>query len=316
MASKITIVGAGSVGATLAFTLSQESYVSKIVLIDVIKDKAEGEATDIAQGTAFRDPISIYSGEYSDAAGSDIVIITSGVARKPGQTRLDLAQTNVNIIKSIAPELGKYAPDALYIIVANPVDIMTYTFMKYSGIPENRIMGSGTQLDTARLRYGLSNHYQIAQKNIHAYVFGEHGDSSFIPWSVCNISGMRLDDYEKFVQASGQGIPPLDKEAMHQYVKKSGSEIIKKKGATFYGVTVAVVNLIGMLLADYETITTVSTMMHGEYGIEDVCLSCLAVIGPNGVKRTVPVELTDDEVAKMHISADSLHGIINGLKKD
>ncbi|MGI6107890.1 MAG: L-lactate dehydrogenase [Lachnospiraceae bacterium] len=316
MASKITIVGAGSVGATLAFALSQESFVSQIVLIDVIKDKAEGEATDIAQGTAFRDPISIYSGEYSDAAGSDIVIITSGVARKPGQSRLDLAQTNVNIIKSIAPELGKYAPDALYIIVANPVDIMTYTFMKYSGIPENRIMGSGTQLDTARLRYGLSRHYHIAQKNIHAYVFGEHGDSSFIPWSVCNISGMQVDEYDKYVQDSVPGAKPLDKEEIYQYVKKSGSEIIKKKGATFYGVTVAVVNLIGMLLADYETITTVSTMMHGEYGVDDVCLSCLAVIGPNGVKRTVPVKLTDEEVAKMRHSADSLKAIIDGLKKD
>ena len=183
MSSKITIIGAGSVGATIAYTLSQRSIASEIVLIDINKDKAEGEVMDIEQGTSFREPISIVAGDYPDAADSDIVIITSGIARKPGQTRIELTQTNVNIMKSITPEIVKVAPKALYIIVSNPCDVMTYAFAKLSGLPENQILGSGTALDTARLRCRLSQHYGVSEKNIHAYVFGEHGDTSFVPWS-------------------------------------------------------------------------------------------------------------------------------------
>ena len=169
MSSKITIIGAGSVGATIAYTLSQRSIASEIVLIDINKDKAEGEVMDIEQGTSFREPISIVAGDYPDAVDSDIVIITSGIARKPGQTRIELTQTNVNIMKSITPEIVKVAPKALYIIVSNPCDIMTYAFAKLSGLPENQILGSGTALDTARLRCRLSQHYGVSEKNIHAY---------------------------------------------------------------------------------------------------------------------------------------------------
>ena len=183
MSSKITIIGAGSVGSTIAYTLSQKSIASEIVLIDINRQKAEGEVMDIDQGTSFREPISIVAGDYPDAADSDIVIITSGIARKPGQTRIELTQTNVNIMKSITPEIVKVAPKALYIIVSNPCDIMTYAFAKISGLPENQILGSGTALDTARLRCRLSQHYGVSEKNIHAYVFGEHGDTSFVPWS-------------------------------------------------------------------------------------------------------------------------------------
>ena len=183
MSSKITVIGAGSVGSTIAYTLSNQNVASEIVLIDINKEKVEGEVMDIAQGTCFRDPISIIAGEYEDAKDSDIVIITSGIARKPGQTRIELTQTNVNILKSITPEIVKVAPHALYIIVSNPVDIMTYVFTKISGLPENQIIGSGTILDSARLRCGLSEHLNVAQNNIHAYVFGEHGDTSFIPWT-------------------------------------------------------------------------------------------------------------------------------------
>ena len=193
MSSKITIIGAGSVGSTIAYTLSNEDIASEIVLIDINKKKVEGEVMDIAQGTCFRDPVSIIAGEYEDAKDSDIVIITSGIARKPGQPRIELTQTNVNILKSITPEIVKAAPNAIYIIVSNPVDIMTYVFTKISGIPENQILGSGTMLDSARLRCGLSEHLNIAQKNIHAYVFGEHGDTSFIPWSGAYVSGVSLD---------------------------------------------------------------------------------------------------------------------------
>ena len=162
---------------------------------------------DIAQGTCFRDPVSIIAGEYEDAKDSDIVIITSGIARKPGQTRIELTQTNVNILKSITPEIVKAAPNAIYIIVSNPVDIMTYVFTKISGLPENQILGSGTMLDSARLRCGLSEHLNIAQKNIHAYVFGEHGDTSFIPWSGAYVSGVSLDEYYETVEKMGKNVP-------------------------------------------------------------------------------------------------------------
>ena len=209
MSRKITIIGAGSVGSTIAYSLSQEELASQIVMIDINKDKAEGEVMDIEQGTCFREPISIIAGDYPDAKDSDIVIITSGIARKPGQTRIDLAQTNVNILKSITPQIVKEAPNALYVIVSNPVDIMTYVFTKISGLPERQIIGSGTILDTARLRCGLSEKLQVAQKNIHAYVFGEHGDTSFIPWTGVYVSGIHVDEYVNVAQHMGKDVKRL-----------------------------------------------------------------------------------------------------------
>ena len=310
MSSKITIIGAGSVGSTIAYTLSSQDIASEIVLIDINKQKAEGEVLDIIQGTCFRDPISIIAGEYEDAKDSDIVIITSGIARKPGQTRLELTQTNVNILKSITPEIVKAAPNALYLIVSNPVDIMTYVFTKISGLPENQILGSGTILDSARLRCGLSEHFQIAQSNIHAYVFGEHGDTSFIPWSGAYISGVSVDEYYDLEKKLGKDIEPIDKEAMLQYVQKSGGEIISKKGATFYAVSSSVCKLCSLLVASSESISTVSTMMHGEYGIEDVCLSTLTLVGPNGVQGKVPMRMTKTEIEQLKKSADALKEII------
>lgn len=316
MSSKITIIGAGSVGSTIAYTLSSQDIASEIVLIDINKQKAEGEVLDIIQGTCFRDPISIIAGEYEDAKDSDIVIITSGIARKPGQTRLELTQTNVNILKSITPEIVKAAPNALYLIVSNPVDIMTYVFTKISGLPENQILGSGTILDSARLRCGLSEHFQIAQSNIHAYVFGEHGDTSFIPWSGAYISGVSVDEYYDLEKKLGKDIEPIDKEAMLQYVQKSGSEIISKKGATFYAVSSSVCKLCSLLVASSESISTVSTMMHGEYGIEDVCLSTLTLVGPNGVQGKVPMRMTKTEIEQLKKSADALKEIIAQINLD
>ena len=228
MSSKITIIGAGSVGATIAYTLSQKSIASEIVLIDINKQKAEGEVMDIDQGTSFREPISIVAGDYPDAADSDIVIITSGIARKPGQTRIELTQTNVNIMKSITPEIVKVAPKALYIIVSNPCDIMTYAFAKISGLPERQILGSGTALDTARLRCRLSQHYGVSEKNIHAYVFGEHGDTSFVPWSRAFVAGATLDEFDKIVHEDQKDLPPLDREEVLEYVHTSGSTVIVK----------------------------------------------------------------------------------------
>ena len=310
MSSKITIIGAGSVGSTIAYTLAHDEIASEIVLIDINKEKVEGEVMDIEQGTCFRSPISMVAGDYADAKGSDIVIITSGIARKPGQTRIELTQTNVNILKSITPQIVKEAPDAKYIIVSNPVDIMTYVFTKISGIPENQIIGSGTILDTARLRYGLSEHFKVAQKNIHAYVFGEHGDTSFIPWTGAYISGLSTDEYYEVMKAHGKDIAPLDREAMLEYVQKSGGQVIAKKGATFYAVSAMVCQLVSLLLAASDSIATVSSMLHGEYGIEDVCLSTLTLVGPNGIQGKIPMRMNKEEVALLQNSADALKAVI------
>lgn len=310
MSNKITIIGAGSVGSTIAYTLAMENgNASEIVLIDINKEKVLGEVMDIAQGTFFRDPVSIVAGDYEDAKDSDIVIITSGIARKPGQTRIELTQTNVNILKEITPQITAVAPNALYVIVSNPVDVMTYVFMKTSGVPEERIIGSGTVLDTARLRYGLSEHYQIAQKNIHAYVFGEHGDSSFVPWSCADVSGAKIDDYPELMKGIME-FEPLDKEAMTEYVHKSGGKIIARKGATFYAIAASVCKLCSILSASSDSVATVSSMMHGEYGIDDVCISVLTLVGPNGVKGKLEVKLTEEEVEKLKKSANTLKDVI------
>ena len=313
MSKKITVIGAGNVGATIAYTLSLGSIASEIVLIDINKDKVQGEVMDIVQGTSFREPISVIAGEYEDAKDSDIVIITSGVGRKPGQTRIDLAQTNVNILKSITPQIVSVAPKALYVIVSNPVDVMTYVFTKISGLPENQIIGSGTILDTARLRYDLSHHYKVAQKNIHAYVYGEHGDTSFIPWSLADISGCSLSQYEDLMLRKGMVDQRLDPDATLTYVQKSGGEIIAKKGATFYAVSASVNKILSALVAAYDSVATVSSMMHGEYGIDDVCISTMTIIGPDGVKGKVPVDLTYDEQLKLKASADALKEVIHSL---
>lgn len=312
--NKITIIGTGSVGSTIAYTLTLTGIASEIVMIDVNSEKALGEALDIRQGTPFCSPCSIYAGSYVDAKDSDIVILTSGIARKPGQSRLDLAQTNVNITKSIIPEITRYAPDASYVIVSNPVDILTYTFCKVSGLPENRIIGSGTILDTARLRARLSEYYKINQQNVHAYVMGEHGDSSFVPWSLANISNVPIDECHKAISGSGEFYPELNYSEVEAYVRKSGARVIERKGATFYAVSASVCHICKCLLSGMDTTMTVSTMMHGEYGIEDVCLSVLTIVGSRGAHAKVLTPLTDVEVELLHKSADALHDVINSLQ--
>lgn len=311
MSNKVTIIGAGSVGATIAYTMVVDKIASEIVLVDINKDKAIGEAMDIVQGAPFTSPVNIYAGDYSDTVGSDVVILTSGVARKPGQSRLDLAQTNVNITKSIIPEIVKYAPDAIYIIVSNPIDILTYQFYKTSGIPANHIIGSGTTLDTSRLRTGLAENFNISQQNVHAYVFGEHGDSSFVPWSLANISNIPIEQYINCLPADKR--PELDYAAIEEYMRKSGGKIIANKGATFYAIAISVCHICKCLFSGIDTTLTVSTMMNGEYGIDDVCLSTLTVIGRDGVEGKLNVPLTDEEVAKLRHSADCLKEIIGNL---
>ena len=199
-------------------------------------------------------------------------------------------------------------------IVSNPVDIMTYVFSKISGLPENQIIGSGTLLDTARLRYGLSEHFNVAQKNIHAYIFGEHGDTSFVPWSCAEVSGAKMEDFIEQQRHNGKLVKELDKEDMIQYVRKSGGQIIAKKGATFYAVAMSVCKLCSMLLSAYDSIATVSTVMHGEYGIEDVALSTLTLVGPKGAQGKVLVKLTEEEMEKLHHSANTLKAIIDQVE--
>ena len=311
--NKISVIGTGSVGSTIAYSIAKMGLAAEIVMIDINREKALGEALDIRQGTPFCMPCSIYAGDYPDAAGSNIVVLTSGLPRKPGQSRLELAQSNVNITKMIIPEITKYAPDATYVIVSNPVDILTYTFNKFSGLPENRIIGSGTILDTARLRSRLSEYYNISQNNIHAYVFGEHGDSSFIPWSVANISNVPIAECPKVFANNKIANPELDLKEIEDYVRKSGARVIARKGATFYAVSMSVCHICKCVLSGIDTTMTVSTMMHGEYGIDDVCLSTLNAVGHGGVRNKVNISLTDEETAKLRHSADTLKAVLKNL---
>ena len=312
--NKITVIGSGSVGSTIAYTLTVMGLVSEIVMIDINQEKSLGEALDIRQGVPFCNPANVYAGSYADAKDSNIVIITSGVARKPGQSRLDLAQTNVNILKMVAKEIVKHAPDAPYIIVSNPVDVLTYVFHKISGIPEERIIGSGTILDTARLRARISEYYGVNQKNVHAYILGEHGDSAFVPWSIANISNVPIDDYRNAILNGSENYPEFNHDEVENYVRKSGARVIQRKGATFYAVSMSVCHICKCLLSGIDTTMTVSTMLHGEYGIDDVCLSLLSVVGNKGAHAKVLLPLNDKEIEALHHSANCLKEIIGQIE--
>lgn len=310
--NKITVIGSGNVGSTIAYTLTIMGLASEIVMIDVNEEKSLGEALDIRQGVSFCNPAAVYAGSYTDAADSDIVVITSGMARKPGQSRLDLAQTNVDIIKSIADKIVPVAPNATYVIVSNPVDILTYVFLKHTGLPQERVIGSGTMLDTARLRSRISEYYSVNQKNVHAYVLGEHGDSSFVPWSIANISNVPVEKFKDAILTK-EAYPEFIKDEVEDYMRKSGARIIQRKGATFYAVSISVCHICKCLLSGIDTTLTVSTMLNGEYGIDDVCLSLLNVVGNKGAHSKVMLPLSDEEIADLHNSAKVLKDLINSL---
>ena len=312
--TKITIIGTGNVGSTIAYTLTVTGIANEIVMIDINKERALGEALDISQGTPFCNSCTVRAGDYSDAEGSDIVIVSSGVARAPWQTRLDLAQTNVEIIKSIVPEITRYAPEATYLIVSNPVDILTYAFCKYSGLPEERVIGSGTILDTSRIRARLSEYYSINQRNVHAYVLGEHGDSSFIPWSLVNISNVPIDEFRNSSHCKDIVYPELDKAEVEDYVRKSGARVISRKGATYYAVSISVCHICKCLLGGMDTTLTVSTMLNGEYGISDVCMSLLNVVGQKGAHSKIMLPLVPSELEPLHDSANKLKEAIRSIK--
>ena len=312
--SKISVIGAGAVGATIANDLMIQGVASEIVLVDVNKKKAVGEALDIYQGAPFCSPAVVRAGEYEDTAESDIVIITCGMARKPGMTRLDLAQVNVNILKDVASQVTKYAPNSIYIIVSNPVDVLTYVFHKISGIPENQIIGSGTILDTSRLQSTLAKRFCISPKNVHAHVYGEHGDSQFVPWSLAHIANNHIDTYKENSPDRDKIDWNMDHAEVEEFVKKSGAQIIENKGATFYAVAMSVCHICKCIFSDAGTALSVSTMMHGEYGIEDVCLSTLTLVDRDGVHGKIMNPLTEEEIGKLRNSADKLKEVINQVQ--
>ena len=307
--TKITILGAGNVGASVAYTFAVAGTCSDVVLVDINKAKAKGEAMDIRQGVSFGHNVEITDGTYEDAAGSDIVVVTLGLARKPGQTRLDLTQANVNIIKEVMPQVARYAPDAIYVVVSNPVDILTYTILKCTDLKPSQVIGSGTALDTSRLRSIIADHVGLSPNSIHAYVFGEHGDSSFIPWSIMNIAGVPVDEY-----CADQDHADLDEDEIIDEVRKAGAEVIKRKGATFYAIAMSVNKICDSILRDSNNIISVSTLMDGRYGISDVCLSLPAVIGSNGIVKEVSPKLTEAEVEKLQASAKALRNVIDQIE--
>ena len=311
---KITVIGAGSVGAATAYTLALKGIASEIVLVDINHEKALGEALDIYHGTPLMDdPVNVYAGDYEDAKGSHIVVITSGLPRKPDQTRLELTQTNVNILKQIAPRITAVCPDATYVMVSNPVDILTYAFIKLTDIPENKVLGTGTLLDTARLRSYISRTFSVSQQSVHAYVFGEHGDSSFIPWSISNVSGIDpVHNTERLIIKNGVR-PSINCEEIENHIRTSGAEIIRRKGCTNYAVSTAVMAVCDALYGVHSSTLMVSAMLHGQYGLSNVCLSIPTLVGNGAVQGHVMPNLTPDEVEKLLKSGNALKAVIEKL---
>ena len=311
---KITVIGAGAVGSATAFALAIKSISSEIVIVDINEEKAKGEAMDIQQATPLMSkPVDIYAGSYAAAEGSDIVIITSGVGRKPGQTRMDLVNTNVEILKDIAPKITEVCPDATYVMVANPVDILTYAFCKLTNIPEERVIGSGTLLDTARLRARIAEYLSVSQKNVHAYVFGEHGETSFVPWSIAEISTININDYKDMIKLKNGIMVDLNYEEIDQYMRSSGAKIIARKGCTNYAIAFSVCSICEYLFGSLNAVVTVSTMLHGEYGLDDVCLSLPVLLADGVVQGKILPRLTEEETAKLMHSANALKTIIAKL---
>lgn len=300
---KAAMIGCGFVGSASAFALMQSGLFSELVLIDANHDKAEGEAMDIAHGLPFAGQMKIYAGDYDDIVDAAVIIVTAGAAQKPGETRLDLVNKNVNIFKSIIPEIAKRNYKGILLIVANPVDILTYTAVKLSGLPENRVIGSGTVLDTARLKYALGEHLEVDSRSVHSFIIGEHGDSEIVAWSSTNVSGIPVND---FCELRGHF---NHEEAMHRIaddVKNSAYDIIEKKGATYYGIAMSVKRICECIMRDEKSILPISSMMHGEYGISDICLSMPAVVGREGVETRVPIQLNEQEESALSASAEQL----------
>ena len=304
---KVGIIGCGFVGCSSAFALMQSGLFSEMVLNDVDTERAEGEALDISHGLPFAKPMKIYAGGYDDMMDCSIIVITAGAGQKPGETRLDLVKKNVGIFKGIIPEIAKRKYEGILLIVANPVDILTYAAIKLSGFPENRVFGSGTVLDTARLKYLLGEHLSIDNRSVHAFIIGEHGDSEIAAWSSANVSGIPLND---FCELRGHIEHDASMQRIAEDVKNSAYEIIKKKKATYYGIAMSVRRICEAIIRDEKSILPVSSMQHGEFGISGVSLSIPAIVGRQGVERVVPIDLSPEEKKELIASADTLKKVI------
>ena len=307
---KAVMVGCGFVGSASAFALMQSGLFTEMVLIDSNKTKAEGEALDISHGLPFAKPMKIWAGDYDDVSDAGIIIVTAGAGQKPGETRLDLVKKNVGIFRSVIPEIAKRNRDAIMLIVANPVDVLTYAAAKFSGYPEGRVIGTGTVLDTARLKYLLGQHLAVDPRAVHAFIIGEHGDSEIVAWSCANVSGVPLSD---FCEMRGHFDHTGAMRRIAEDVKNSAYEIIEKKSATYYGIAMSVRRVCEAIVRNEESILPVSAVRRGEYGIEGVALSLPAVVGKDGIETTVPLNLSYRETEDLKKSAETLRAVINTI---
>ena len=310
---KVAVIGCGFVGSTSAFSLIQTGLFSEMVLIDANKDRAEGEAMDLSHGSAYLTPMNIYAGGYDDIVDAGLIVITAGANQKPNETRLDLVKKNVNIFKSIIPEIKNRNCEGIILIVSNPVDILTEVTLKLSGFPANRVIGSGTVLDTARLKYVLGRHLQVDPRDVHAYIVGEHGDSELVVWSGAQVAGIHINH---FCELRGHFHHEEAMERLAQEVRDSAYEIIERKGATYYGVAVAVKRIATAIVKDEHAVLPVSSLMQGEFGLNDICLSIPTVVGQNGVDIVVDIYLNNEENEKLQASAKALKEILADLDLD
>ena len=304
---KVAVVGCGFVGAASAFALMQSGLFSEMVLIDADRAKAEGEALDISHGMPFAKPMRIYAGDYDDLADAFLVVVTAGAGQKPGETRLDLVKKNVGIFRAIIPEIAQRNSDAILLIVANPVDVLTYAAAKLSGYPEGKVFGTGTVLDTARLKYLLGEHLSVDSRSVHAFIIGEHGDSEIVAWSTANVSGIPIN---RFCEMRGHY---HHEEAMRQIaesVKNSAYEIIEKKKATYYGIAMSVKRVCEAIVRDEKSILPVSSVQTGSYNVTGVALSLPSIVGKNGVETVVPIQLSIQEADALRASAQTLREVI------
>lgn len=308
-ATKISIIGAGYVGSATAFALLNHGIATNIVLVDVNRKRAEGEAMDLDHGKVFVSPVNVVAGSYEDTTDSDIVIITAGLAQKQGETRIDLVNKNIEIFKEMVPQIVKYNPDAILLVVSNPVDILSYVTYKLSGFPHHRVFGSGTVLDTARFQSDLSIRFQVDPRDIQANIIGEHGDSEVATWSVTTVAGLSVDQYCNLV---GIEFTENDKKAISEDVKDAAYEIINRKGYTNYAVALAVTRIVEAIMRDEKSILTVSTLQEGTYGLDDVYLSLQTRVGRKGALDVIEVPYSSEEIKALQHSAKLLKDIIEG----
>lgn len=302
---KVILVGDGAVGSSYAFALVNQNIAQEIGIVDINKAKTEGDAMDLSHALAFTSPKKIYAAEYSDCADADLVVITAGAAQKPGETRLDLVKKNMRIFKSIIDEVMASGFDGIFLVATNPVDILTYATWKFSGLPKHRVIGSGTSLDSARFRQGIASLVNVDTRNVHAYILGEHGDTEFPVWSHANVAGVQIYDWVK-------DNPGVDEESMVDLfynVRDAAYHIIDKKGATFYGIAVALARITKAIFDNENSVLPVSAYLEGEFGQEDLYIGVPAVINRQGVSKVVEIPLSDGEQEKMAHSANTLKKI-------